>query len=88
MREDWLEKKRTWDALCCNLKWIAMVESEQMEIRLWVFLRDWGLSELKLSGEEKQKDISSLAVEWNGNSWNCSCQLLKLTMGEPIVYFV
>lgn len=54
MREDWLEKKRMWDALCCNLKWIAMVESEQMELRLWVFLRDWGLLELKLSGGETE----------------------------------
>lgn len=65
-----------------------MVESEQMEIRLWVFLRDWGLSELKVSGEEKQKDICSSAVKWKGDCWNCSSQLLKLAIGEPSIFFL
>lgn len=39
-----------------------------MRVRLWMLLRDWGLSDLKLSGEEKQKDTCGSAVKWNRES--------------------
>lgn len=65
-----------------------MVESKEVSIRLWVFLRDWGLSEVSVSGEEKLKDICSLAVKCHGDCWNCSSQLLKLTVGEPGIFFL
>lgn len=62
--------------------------NQEMSIRLWVFLRDWGLSEVSVSGEEKLKDICSLAVKCNGDCWNCSSQLLKLTIGQPGIFFL
>lgn len=41
-----------------------------------------------MSGEEKQKDIWSLAGKCNGDYWNCSSQLLKLRIGEPSIFFL